>query len=102
MLPQDIICILPDNNEIKKKYNEEKKYNNLKEYINDSENKKYKISIIYTFNNITNIIRGIDNDMRFMVPQINTENQLKNIIDDIKKSNENKPYNKNYNIVIDF
>ena len=39
MLPQDLICILPVNHNIKKKYYEEK-YNNLKEYINDEENKK--------------------------------------------------------------
>ena len=101
MLPQDIIYILPDNNIIKK-FIDEKKYYNLKEYINDEENKKYKISIIYSFNNIANIINGIKNEMRFMISEIKTENQLNNIINEIISKNEKNKYEKNYNIVIDF
>ena len=102
MLPQDIICILPNNHNIKKIYIEEKKYCNLKEYINDEENKKYKISIIYSFNNIANIIYGINNEMSFMVSEIKSENQLKNIINEIKNKNENNKYEKSYNILIHF
>ena len=102
MLPQDIICILPDNHCIKKKYSDEKKYCNLNEYINDEENKKYKISIIYAFNNLANVINDINKDMRFMVSEIKTEYQLKNKIDEIKNRNENNRYEKNYNIVIHF
>ena len=34
ILPQDIICILPDNNIIKKKYKNENIFSNLKDYIN--------------------------------------------------------------------
>ena len=101
MLPQDIITLLPDTHIIKKYYYEEKKYYNLKEYINDEENKKYKISIIYTFNNIANIFYGVNNEMRFMVSEIKTENQLLTEIDEIKKKNENNS-EKNYNIVIQF
>ena len=102
ILPQDIICILPDNNIIKRAYNKNKKYYNLKEYINDYENKKYKISIIYTFNKITNIINGIKNDMSFMISEVKSEYQLKKIIDEIIYKNENNKNEKNYNIVIHF
>ena len=59
MLPQDIISILPEYHIIKNKYFEEKKYYNLKEYINDEENKRYKISIIYTFNNIQILLMAL-------------------------------------------
>ena len=102
MLPQDIISILPDIHDIKKYYYEEKKYYNLIEYINDEENKKYKISIIYTFNNIANMINGIDNEMRFMVSEIKTEKQLKNTIDEMKNKNENNYMEKNYSIFMHF
>ena len=95
MLPQDIVCILPDNNIIKKKYIENKKYYNLKDYINDTENMKYKISIIYTFNSITNIIDGINKENSFMISEIKSENQLNNIINKIKNKN-----NKNLKIII--
>ena len=102
ILPQDIICILPDNNIIKETYNENKNYYNLKDYISDEENKKYKISIIYTFNNIANSISGINNEMKIMISDIKSENELNNIINEMKSKNEE--YNrmeKTYNIVID-
>ena len=103
MLPQEMICILPDNNyKIKNKYFEEKKYYNLDEYIKDKENKIYKISIIYAFNNIANSINGINNEMKFMVSSIKTEYQLGNIIEEIKKKNEDKKIGLTYNIVINF
>ena len=101
MLPQDIIAFLPDIHIIKKYYYEEKKYYNLKEYINDEENKKYKISIIYSFNNIANIFYGVNNEMRFMVSEIKTENQLKTLIDEMKNKNDNN-FDKNNNILIQF
>ena len=102
MLPQDIISILPEYHIIKNKYFEEKKYYNLKEYINDEENKRYKISIIYTFNNIANIINGINHEMSFIVSEIKTENQLKNKINELKLRNENNKYEKKYNIFMHF
>ena len=102
MLPQDIIAILPDDHKIAKTYYEEKQYYNLKEYIADEENKKKKISIIYTFSNISNIINDINNEMRFMVSSIKTENQLKNIIDEIKNKNESNSEKNNNNIFIHF
>ena len=69
MVHKNIICILPNNHCIKKKYRQEKKYYNLKEYINDEKNKGYKISIIYAFNNIVNIIYVINNEMRFIISE---------------------------------
>ena len=101
MLPQDIIANLPDIHIIKKYYYEEKKYYSLKEYIKDEENKKYKISIIYSFNNIANIFYGVNNEMRFMVSEIKTENQLKTLIDEMKNKNDNN-FEKNNNILIQF
>ena len=48
ILPQDIICILQDNNILFEKYCSNSIFYNLKDYINE-ENKQYKISIIYTY-----------------------------------------------------
>ena len=45
----------------------------------------YKISIIYTFTNINNIIEGTDKVEQIMISEIRTEDKLKNEIDDIKK-----------------
>ena len=47
ILPQDIICILQENNIIRKYYNKNKIYYNLKDYINDKENKKYNFSLLF-------------------------------------------------------
>ena len=101
VLPQDIISILPDDHIIKKKYYELKKTLNFKEYINDEENLKYKISIIYTFTNITNSVEGLDQFMSIMVSQIKSENDLKNSINELKIKNEDNIKIQNY-IFIEF
>ena len=85
ILPQDIIINLSERNPIKKKYFDQKKYNNFKEYIKDLELANYKISIIYTFSNITNIIESYHKTEQIMISEINTEEKLKSDIDDIKK-----------------
>ena len=92
ILPQDIICILHDNNIIRKKYDENKNIFNLKDYINNEENKKYKISIVYTFTTISNIVEGINKKMSFMISDIKSENEFKNIINEIKNKNENNKF----------
>jgi len=109
ILPQDIICILPDNNIIKKKYKNENIFSNLKDYINyiNTINKeeniiKYKISIIYTYTGIANIVEGLNKGMSFNVARIRSEGGLKNLIDEIKKNNEYTKLEKEYNIFIDF
>ena len=89
ILPQDIISILPDNNSIKLKYCELKKTYNFEDYINDEENKKYTITIIYTFTSITNTVKGLNKKMSFMVSQLKSEDNLKNRITDIKIENKN-------------
>ena len=94
LLPQDIAIILPESNQIKKKYYEKKKYYNFKQYIkalyaNDKDLTNYKISVIYTYSNIVNIIDGY-NDDEFMISAINTEEKLKTHIDDIKNKNDKK------------
>jgi len=102
ILPQDIICILPPNNKIRIKYNESKTIYNFKDYIkkeykNKEVNSRYKISIIYTFTSITNVIEGQNTGTKFMVSVIKSENGLKNLIDEIKKKNEyNKQEKENY------
>ena len=99
-MPQDIICILPDSNIIKKNYcDSENIFYNYKNYINKEENKKYKISIIYTFSNIDNIIEGLNKDMSFMISEIKSEDGFKTLIGEIKIKNENKKINKEYNII---
>ena len=103
MLPQDIICILPNDHKIKKKYFEEKMYYCFEKYIKDKINEKYKISIIYTFSTIGNVIKGANSDMGFMISEIRSENQLKNKIDEIINKKENIPnYKGDNNIVIHF
>ena len=102
MLPQDIICILPDNNVIKEMYYEEKKYYNFEDYITDENNKNYKIAIIYTFSSIANVIKGANNEMKFMISEIRTENQLKNKIDEIINKNEHIQKSEETKIMIHF
>ena len=102
VLPQDIIFILPKNNIIKKKYYENKLVYNLKDYINKDDNKKFKISIIYTFTYISTKVEGLNNEMSFMISEINSENGLRNVIDEIKIKNENNNLKKEYIIYIHF
>ena len=98
ILPQDIISILGKNNKIRKKYYDEqngKKIYNLNDYINymeSEESQNFKISIIYTFTSIaSNVdIEGLENKMSIMFEQIHSENQFKNIIDEIKKNNDSQ------------
>ena len=102
VLPQDIISILPNKNIIKEKYYRNKTIYNFKDYINKDESKKFKISIIYTFTSIANIVEGLDNDMSFMISEINSEDQLKTLIDELKISNENNKLKKDRNLCIHF
>ena len=85
---QDIIAILPENNEIKKLYLSEKKYYNLKSYINDLDEDSCKISIIYTFNSIAVAIDGVRIEMKFLISNIRMENQLERAIKEVKYQNE--------------
>ena len=98
LLPQDIIAILPEKHIIRKIYSD-KKYCNFNEYISDEDNINYKISIIYTFTSLSNVIIGSNNEMSFMVSEIKNENHLINIIDEIKNKNANE---KNKYILIHF
>lgn len=98
LLPQDIISILPENHILRKMYSD-KKYCNFNDYIFDEDNKSYKISIIYTFTSFSNIIIGSNNKMSFIISKIKNENQLFNIIDEIKNMNVNE---KNKFILIHF
>ena len=100
ILPQDIAIILPD--AIKKEYYKKKKYYNFKSYMKDmisgkKDLKNYKISIIYTFSNIANIIEGYNDIDNFMISEISTEGKLKTRLDDIKTKNKVK---KNENLIV--
>ena len=102
LLPQDIAVILPEGNPLKKKYYDKKKYYNFKQYMKalnagDKDLINYKISIIYTFSNIVNIINGYTYD-EFMISAISTEEKLKTQIDDIKNKNK-KDGNKFYILI---
>ena len=98
LLPQDIIAILPEEHFFRNIYSD-KKYCNFNEYISDDNNKNYKISIIYTFTNLSNVIIGSNNEMSFMVSEIKNESHLINIIDEIKNKSAN---DKNKFILIHF
>ena len=93
LLPQDIIINLPDKHILKDFYNKEKSFYNLYDYINDVNEEHYKISIIYTFNNVANLIDRIDEDMNYrLISEIRSEAQFKNLIEgqiNNKKNNNN-------------
>ena len=107
LLPQDIITNLPEGNPLKNRYYSERRYNNFLEYVKDLEiarennNNNYKISIIYTFSNISGIIGGYDKTEKIMISEIRTEDKLKSDIDDIKSKNKNEEQNKHI-ILINF
>ena len=108
ILPQDIITNLPERNPIKNRYFGQKKFNNFNSYLNNLESARksnsrdnYKISIIYTFSRITNIIEGYNKTERIMISEIKTEDKLKNDIDDIKNKNRNEDEKKHI-ILINF
>ena len=107
ILPQDIITNLPEDNILKQRYYEKKRYTSFKDYIKDLESARqsqinnYKISIIYTFSNISNIIEGADKTEQIMISEIRTEDKLKNAIDDFKNKNRNEDLNKHI-ILINF
>ena len=73
---------------------ENKDIHNFKDYIKKIENKKYKISIIYTYTGIANTVEGLDNDMKIMISEINSEDALKNSINEIIIKNENNKLKK--------
>ena len=84
LLPEDIILILEDN-----KYYYKKKYYNIKQYIKDlntysKDLNNYKISIIYTFSNLINIMKEYNNKNEIIISEIKTEENLKSYINDIK------------------
>ncbi len=99
LLPQDIIVNLDDNNELKKLYYKKKEYYNLEQYLNKKPT--YKISIIYTFNNIINDTDELSTSK--MISQTESENQLlrniKNMLSE-KDNNKKKNDNKNKNFII--
>ena len=81
---------------------ESKDIDNLKQYIEEEENKKYKISIIYTFTNIDDNVNGLNKEMSFMASEIKSEEHLKNLIEELKIKNENNILNKSNYIYINF
>ena len=87
LLPQDIIINLNGRNILQNQNKSKKIYYNLKDYLDDL---SYKISIIYTFNKITDLINGIDESANFkMISEITSENQLKMIINNMASQNIN-------------
>jgi len=92
ILPQDIIAVLPSNNIIKKKYEYSKDIYNFKDYVDylkKEENRKYKLSIIYTFTSLSNTFKKYNKDMSFMITEVRSENDFKNLIEEKKKNNDN-------------
>ena len=97
LLPQDIIIYLDNDDPIKKEYFKNKKFYDIDEYIKKKDS-KYKISIIYTFNSITDNINVIDSyGESLMISDIKSERELKKkittIIENYKKTIKEK---KNY------
>ena len=94
LLPQDIIVNLQAEDRIKKEYFKQKKNYNIKEYINKKE-LMYKISIIYTFTNITDNIPVLDDyGESILISEIKSEKDLKKRIiiinSSYQKSNKKK------------
>ena len=96
---QDIISILPEGNIIKEKYLNEKKYYNLKSYIRNLNEQNPKITIIYTFDSIVRS-EGINNEIKFLISNIKSENNLNSVIKEIKYQNgKSSSYEKRKNII---
>ena len=96
LLPQDIIVNLPDDDRIKIEYFKNKKYNNIKEYINKKDD-IYKISIIYTFTNITDNIPVLDDyGESILISEIKSEKDLKKRIFIINSNYQKSPKPKRY------
>ena len=95
LLPQDIIVNLDNENNLKTFYYSNEHYYNLEHYL--SADPSYKISIIYTFYSITEVIDGIDESSSFkMISEIKSEIQLSSIINTmISEYKNNKTKNKN-------
>ena len=80
LLPQDIIVNLDKNNPLREIYYNKKIHYNLESFLNQ-EKTLSKISIIYTFHSITNVIVGIDESSSYkMISEIKSEIQLISII----------------------
>jgi hypothetical protein len=84
---------LEKNNDIRKIYYENKNYYNLESYIKNS--LLHKISIIYTFNNITDLINGVKEFSRFkMISEIKSEikllTEINNIIEEMARNKNEK------------
>ena len=101
LLAQDIIVNL-DYDELRKLYYSKKQFYNLEQYLNSKPT--YKISIIYTFNNIINANDDASNFK--MISEIKSENQLFNNINNMiaentnnKNKNKNKIDSKNKNFI---
>ena len=92
ILPQDIIAILPEKNEIKKKYFCSKVHHNFRDYIYSEKNKEHKITIIYTFTNIVSEIESLNIDVSIMLSEIKSEKEFKHSIEEIKNKNENNKF----------
>ena len=96
LLPQDIIVNLDKNNDLKELYDKKKIYYNLKSYI-EEDGLQYKISIIYTFHRITDVINDLDDSsITKMISEIKSEIQLENLIKLKIKSNKNKDKYRNF------
>ena len=102
LIPQDIIVNLDDNDDdkdgdiIRTEYFKYKKCYNINEYIKNKD-LKYKISIIYTFNNIADNIPILDEyGESIFITDIKSEKELKKNINttiaDYKKSPKTKKY----------
>ena len=100
ILPLEIINFLPNNHVIKSAFNKIKRYHNLDDYLLNNENNNYKISVIYTFDNLVEIIKDNYDNIKFYVSDIKNENNLKNLVEEIIFKNENMKGINNYNVII--
>lgn len=96
LLPQDIIINLNNEEKIKKEYFKNKKFYNIRDYIREKED-IFKISIIYTFNNIADNIPVLDDyGESIFISEIKSEKDLAKRIQDIisnyKKALKSKRY----------
>ena len=96
LLPQDIIINLHNEEKIKKEYFKSKKFYNIRDYIKEKDD-IFKISIIYTFNNIADNIPVLDDyGESIFISEVKSEKDLRKRIQDIisnyKKAMKAKRY----------
>ena len=98
LLPQDIIINLPNSNNLKISYYKNERFYKLTDYLEKYNlgEINFKISIIYTFSSSDIVIEDIELSSSQMISDIQSEQQLEDLIQEKLKQNSANPNNKQF------